>query len=207
MRKKYKEKSDFISFGRVQQKMKTRELLLAQANQYLISGQKPSLEAIAKSAGLSKATAYRYFPNVASLYREASLHIKSQSPKNLFDGVPEENLKERIAVLINYHFDLFVENEREFRLFLSSIMQDSVDNQSQYSRAGRRLLLIEEALRFKIAKMEPTVAKLLINSIGMILGIESFTILKDLSGLSPEEIKQTWQWSIDKLLGKALNNI
>ena len=135
-----------LNSGRVLQKLKTREALVNKANELLKCGSLNSIEQAAKDAGISKATAYRYFTNLKSLKREAVLQLKSESPTNLFLNIASDDLPARLNMLIDYHYHLFIENEEEFRLFLGSVITESVTKRNVNQRGGRRIAMIREAL-------------------------------------------------------------
>ncbi|MFK7936400.1 MAG: TetR/AcrR family transcriptional regulator [Saprospiraceae bacterium] len=200
MRKKSHHENKFLHSGRIAQKMKTREQLLAAANKMLIEGADLHIEQVAKRAEVSKATAYRYFSSKEILQKEALLHTKSESKEDLFADLPIDNLEQRVSRLLEYHFDILTNNEAEFRLYLSAALQESVQNKVNYSRAGRRVILIEEALQ----PLKKTLSKVEFNktvsAVSMILGIESITILKDLCHLKKEEVFEMWRWSIGKFV-------
>ena len=189
-----------LATGRIAQKMKTRERLLIAANNLMVKGNVMSIEQVAKEAGTSKATAYRYFSNIDTLRKESSLHTISQDKEDLFSGLSKDDLEGRLKILIQYHFKILTKNEVEFRLYLSAVLQDSVQDKESYTRAGRRILLIEEAL----VSLKKTYAteqfNKIVSAISVILGIESITILKDLCGLKNAKILETWKWMIDKII-------
>jgi AcrR family transcriptional regulator len=187
--------------GRVLQKLKTREALVNKANELLKKGNLSSIEQVAKSAGISKATAYRYFTNLESLKREAALQLKSESPINLFSNIAPGNLSARINRLIDYHFQLFIKNEDEFRLFLGSVITESVTNRHVNQRGGRRIALIREALAPVKATVTRTEFDHMVNALSLVFGIESITILKDLCGLSNKAILKNWRWTVNRIVG------
>jgi len=200
MRKKSHKQDKNMDSGRIAQKMKTRKKLLLAANKMMIQGEEISVEQVAKEAGVSKATAYRYFSDKEILQREASLDNKSEDKDDLFSEFSPDDLNGRINKLLQYHFDILTKNENEFRLYLSAVMQDSVQNKKNYSRAGRRILLTEEALiSLKKNKSTEEFDKM-VSAISVILGIESITILKDLCGLENDKILETWKWMIDRIV-------
>ena len=203
MRKKSHEERKNIDSGRIAQKMKTREKLLFAANALMINGKEISVEQVAMEAGVSKATAYRYFSSKEILQKEASLHSISENKEDLFSIFDEEDIEGRLERLIQYHYDILTKNEIEFRLFLSAVMQDSVQNNGNYSRAGRRILLIEEALISLKKKMPKEGFSKIVSSISVILGIESISVLKDLCGLNNDNILETWKWMIDKIVSEV----
>lgn len=186
--------------GRVEQKLKTREKLLAVANTLLLQGKEISVELVAKEAGISKATAYRYFTGTSSLKREASLQLKAQTSDDLFAGISEKDLKARVNKLIDYHFDLFTKNETEFRLFLSSVISESIHPESGYSRAGRRIVLIEEALKPLRKTLSPATFRRMVNTLAVFFGIESVTVLKDLCQLDNKAVLETWRWAVHRIV-------
>ena len=53
--------------GRVRQKQRTREALISAARELVADGATPTVEDAASQAGISRTTAYRYFPNQATL--------------------------------------------------------------------------------------------------------------------------------------------
>jgi AcrR family transcriptional regulator len=194
-----------LNEGRITQKLKTREALINKANELLKKGLLNSIEQVAQEAGISKATAYRYFTNLDSLKREASLQLKSEHPKNLFSDLATEDLGGRLRRLIDYHYHLFIENEDEFRLFLGSVISESVSDRSVNQRGGRRVAMIREALeplkgKYKTADMDH-----MVNALSLVFGIESIIILKDLNGLSNEAILQNWRWTVRKITNSPID--
>lgn len=201
MRKKSHEANLFLDTGRIRQKMKTREKLLDAANAMLVEGSTISIEQVAKRAEVSKATAYRYFSSKDVLQKEASLHTQSERKEELFADIRTDDLPRRIDKLIDYHYELLTNNEAEFRLFLSAVLKESVQDSENNTRAGRRIMLTEEALR----PLQPTTPKpefdKMVSAISVVLGIESLTVLKDLCQLENAEILETWKWMINKIIG------
>src|SRR5829696_8937728 len=65
--------------GRVNQKARTRHALIAAARELLIQGDTPSVEDAAAAATISRATAYRYFPNQRSLLAAAHPEVEITS--------------------------------------------------------------------------------------------------------------------------------
>ena len=61
------------SNGRANQRDRTRKDLLSAAARLLKEGANPSMEDLAAAAMVSRATAYRYFPNLDALLAEAPL--------------------------------------------------------------------------------------------------------------------------------------
>jgi AcrR family transcriptional regulator len=186
--------------GRIIQKLKTREALIFKANELLKKGSIASIEQVAREADISKATAYRYFTNLDSLKREASLQLKAETSENIFADLAENDLIARLQRLIDYHYHLFTENEDEFRLFLSSVISESISNKSNYSRGGRRIAIITGALEPVRSSTPKKEFDYMVNALSLVFGIESVTILKDLCGLDNQAILKNWQWTVNRVV-------
>lgn len=191
-----------LNEGRITQKLKTREVLISKANELLKRGSLISVEQAAKDAGISKATAYRYFTSLEALKREASLQLKAEQSENLFSDLGAEDLPGRLNRLIEYHYHLFLENEDEFRLFLGSVITESVSNRAVNQRGGRRIVMIREALEPLKGRCKKAEIDFMVNALSLVFGIESIIILKDLNGLSNEAIFQTWKWTVNRIVGQ-----
>jgi AcrR family transcriptional regulator len=59
--------------GRESQKNRTRKALVASASELLRNGKHPTVTDAAEAAGISRATAYRYFPSQEMLWAEVAL--------------------------------------------------------------------------------------------------------------------------------------
>lgn len=188
--------------GRIIQKLKTREILISKANELLKNGTLVSIEQAAKEAGISKATAYRYFTKLDALKREASLQMKAITPQNLFSDLPSDNIEIRLERLINYHFHLFIENENEFRLFLSSVIKESLTDPITDRRGGRRIALITEALEPLQKIVSQQEFDHMVNALSLVFGIESITILRDLCKLDNAGMLENWRWTAARIVGQ-----
>jgi AcrR family transcriptional regulator len=186
--------------GRIIQKLKTREALVLKANELLRKGNLTSIEQAAREAGISKATAYRYFTKLDALKREASLQLKAEKPEDLFKDLPTDNIKLRIDRLIDYHFRLFIENEDEFRLFLSSVIGESLTDSDTQLRGGRRIALITEALAPLSNNLSKSEFDHMVYALSLVFGIESITILRDLCKLDNNDILKNWKWTVARIV-------
>src|SRR3712207_4884716 len=98
--------------GRTRQKARTRAALLVATRQLLTRGRSPTVEEAAEAAGVSRATAYRYFPNQRALLLAA--HPEIEATELLGErppADPETRLARTIAALIR----LTVDTEPELR--------------------------------------------------------------------------------------------
>jgi len=196
-----------IDSGRIKQKLRTRTNLIEAANRLLQAGNAQfSLEEVAKEANVSTATAYRYFSSAEILRLEAPLQHQTRTPEKLFEGTDASDWYERLDKLISYFAKLNLENETEFRLFLSSALRESVVNSNQNLRGRRRLPLTEEALEELKLKIPSEDFEKLICTISIFLGIESVVVLKDVCQLPSEDVPEIWKWAIHHIITSLLNS-
>src|SRR5918997_6174094 len=92
--------------GRTRQKARTRAALLDAARDLLARGRTPGVEEAAATAGVSRATAYRYFPNQRALLVAA--HPEIEATTLLGDDArcdPRERLDRTVGELIRITID------------------------------------------------------------------------------------------------------
>src|SRR5215471_4443088 len=69
--------------GRAAQKLRTRQALMDTAVELVKAGRRPSIAAVADQAGVSRATAYRYFPGQDLMLSEATIRAAAGPPDSL----------------------------------------------------------------------------------------------------------------------------
>ena len=160
-----------------------------------------SLEEVAQQAMVSRATAYRYFSDLDALKLEASLDIKTKTPEQLFQQQEEAPAAARLQIIQSHLFELAKTNEAGFRTYLSAVLKMTADNNHQLIkvRGARRLPMIEAALEPYKAQLDEKTYFNLVHSMAVLVGIESYLVLKDVCGLNYKEASKVMQWSIEKL--------
>src|SRR5688500_18077966 len=127
--------------GRRSQKARTRQALVAAARELMTSGPAPTVEQAAERAGISRTTAYRYFPNQRSLLLAAHPAI---SPDSLLPaGAPTEpraRLDAFMAEFTRYNFTWEPQLRTSLRLSLEPAADQPV------LRQGRAIGWIVDAL-------------------------------------------------------------
>src|SRR6476620_8193500 len=101
--------------GRTGQKRRTRDALIAAARQLVADGATPTVEAAAETASISRATAYRYFPNQRALLVAA--HPETGATSLLPDDAPDDAAT-RLDLVIDAFTRSTVENEAQQRTML-----------------------------------------------------------------------------------------
>ncbi|WP_119302472.1 TetR/AcrR family transcriptional regulator [Dongia deserti] len=193
---------------RSNQRYRTRKDLIDAAGRLMKNGHKPSLEEVAEAARVSRATAYRYFPNVEALLVEAPLDTAAPDWDALFAGDasidPEERVDRAEAAMHRMVFD----NEAAIRLMLSASVARAAretDGEAVPYRQNRRTPLIEAALapartRFKKANYNRLRAAL-----AMIFGSESMVVFRDVLRLDEKTARAVKSWAVRALVRAALD--
>jgi len=166
--------------GRTAQKARTRQALLSAARRLMERGEKVSVLSAAREAGVSKATAYRYFPAADTLTLEATLDEGIPPPEEIVGDA--KDVHERALRVQRYLFALTRGAEAKFRLFLARALDAWVRDGGDTAhgiRGGRRLAMYEHAL----APVRPRMARhefdFLVRSLSAASGLESYIALKD----------------------------
>jgi AcrR family transcriptional regulator len=171
--------------GRVNQKARTREALIAATRELLSEGVTPTMEGAAAAASISRTTAYRYFPTLRALLVATYPHIDERS---LLGLEPPEDPVARLAIVVEDQTRRILKYEPEMRAVLRlSLESDSFDGPDLPMHRGLRIGWIEDALAPLRGQMPKEELRRLTYGIGATLGIEAFVWLTDIALLSREE--------------------
>jgi AcrR family transcriptional regulator len=186
--------------GRTRQKARTRAALIDAARRLLAGGRTATVEEAAEAAGVSRATAYRYFANQRGLLVAAHPEIEVTSligedaPAD-----PHERLDRTIAKLIR----LTVDTEPELRTMLRLSLEPG-PTEELLLRQGRAIGWIEEALAPLQHRLPPSALRRLVLAVRSACGIEALVWLTDVAGLSRQQASELMRWSALALLRAAL---
>jgi AcrR family transcriptional regulator len=186
--------------GRITQKARTRAALIDAARRLLAVGRTPSVEDAAEAAAVSRATAYRYFPNRRALLVAA--HPEVEATDLLGEDAPED-ARERLDRTIAELIGLTVDTEPELRTMLRLSLEPGPPHELLL-RQGRAIGWIEKALVPLQARLDPPELRRLVLAIRATSGIEALVWLTDVAGLSRQEASELMRWSALALLRTAL---
>lgn len=188
--------------GRVAQKRRTRDALVAAARDLVSSGETPTVERAAETASISRTTAYRYFPNQRALLVAA--HPETAATSLLPEDAPAD-APTRLDLVIEEFTRSTLENEAQQRTMLRlSLEADPVDQARLPLRQGRGIKWIEEALSPLREQMSEAEVHRLALAIRSATGIEAFVWLTDVARLSRQEAVHVMRWSARALLESAM---
>ena len=187
--------------GRTQQKSRTRLALVEATRELLAQGSTPHVEHAAERAGVSRTTAYRYFPNQRSLLMAAHPQI---SPDTLLDPdaptEPRARLDAFMAAFTRYNIEWEPQLRTALRLSL-----DQPDDRPVL-RQGRAVGWIEHALE-PVHRTRPDVdTHALAVAIRSATGIESMIWLIDIAGQTHQHAAETVRRTAQALLTAALTD-
>jgi AcrR family transcriptional regulator len=188
--------------GRVDQKRRTRDALVASARALVADGVTPTVDAVAEAASISRTTAYRYFPNQRALLVAA--HPETGASTMLPDDPPDD-VALRLDLVVSAFTGMIVETEAQQRTMLRlSLEADPVERAQLPLRQGRAVKWIGEALEPLRDRMsEPELHRLAL-AIRSATGIEALAWLTDVAGLSREDAVDLMRWSARAMLQTAL---
>jgi AcrR family transcriptional regulator len=174
--------------------------LVGAARELLSQGRHPTVEDAAEAAEISRATAYRYFPNQRALLVAAHPEIEA---KTLLGDDPPRDPEERLERAIQEFIRLVIESEPELRMTLR-LSLDPEPPEELLLRQGRAIAWIEEALAPLRGRVEQAELRRLVLAIRSACGIEALIWLTDVAGLSRDRAAELMRWSALALLRSTL---
>jgi AcrR family transcriptional regulator len=197
----------FESAGRVDQKRRTYDALVAAARDLVSQGVTPTVEGAAAAARVSRTTAYRYFPDQRALLVAA--HPETGASSLLTADDSPEDVEARLAAVVARFTALIRDTEAQQRTMLRLSLE--TDNTEQASRSkplplrqGRAIAWISEALDPAADQLTDEQRHALTLAIRSAIGIEALVWLTDVGGLSREQAGELMAWSAQALLRGAL---
>ncbi|SEA19912.1 TetR/AcrR family transcriptional regulator [Variovorax sp. YR216] len=197
--------SDTETVGRPNQRRRTRKDLLQAAARLMKQGRKPSLEEIAEEAAVSRATAYRYFPNVDALHHEASLDVAVPEPSDVLRDAPAHDPVQRLERVDGALHGMIRANEAALRLLLARSVESAVRGEPDGlpARQNRRTPLIEAALEPARDQFKPAAFRNLSRALALVIGTEAMVVFKDVLQLDDAEAQKVRRWAIRALVEAA----
>jgi AcrR family transcriptional regulator len=183
--------------------------MLATAIRLMQGGATPSVSEVAEAAGVSRATAYRYFPSQASLVQavvdEALGPILTwQSPSN--------DSARRVGNLIDSAMPRIDAFEATFRAALKLTLEQWARRQAgtlgeePALARGHRKELLRQAISPLDGQVPPAKLERLAQALSLVFGVEALVVLKDIWGLDARATRQVVRWAASALVRAAAND-
>jgi AcrR family transcriptional regulator len=186
--------------GRGRQKARTRAAMIAAARTLLAQGSTPTVEAAAAHAGISRATAYRYFTN------QRELLLATHPMLDMTSLLPQDapaHPTDRVMVVAEAIINLILDSEAELKMSLRLSLEPGF-NSDLPLRKGRRLIWFEDALEPLKGKVKAATLKRLTHALAASVGVETFVWLVDIVGLPRKEAVNQLLWTARTLMDGAI---
>lgn len=202
------------SIGRPNQRSRTRRTLLEAASELIRSGHTPTTTEVADAAGVSRRTAYRYFPTQQQLLIEASLErlrpeveaaiaaVQTLGGVNTDGGADESDVAwalARLEATIRVMHRLTLEYEPLLRT-IWRLTADSTPSPGVRPRGSRRVDWITLAVEPLRARLGARSFARLVSALTTCVGFDAEFVLRDLRGLTPGESERTSRWMAEVLV-------
>ncbi|OWU83425.1 hypothetical protein ATO6_18410 [Oceanicola sp. 22II-s10i] len=185
------------------QKSRTREAILAGAREVLARGEPVTVNAAAEAAGISRATAYRYFSDPAVLAAEAGLAVQVWPYDKVIEGTVTS--REKVLAVSLYIFDLSVQHETAFRTFLARNLDAWIaENGKRSLRGARRVPMFEAALDADRHRLSDGDFRDLVSALTLATGSEAMLALHDIAEVSGEDARRAVRVIAEALLDRYL---
>ena len=180
------------------------------ATRLVREGASPSVTEVADAAGVSRATAYRYFPTQESLLAEV---IVPDLEAALASEALPEAVEARFEAAFTTIWASYSANETAYRTVLrrglerppgGSVEREETE-QARSIRAGRRVRWLRNALAPARERMDEESFERLVAALCLCVGIESLVVLRDVCGLDAGEAEEVARWAASSLLKAGLD--
>jgi AcrR family transcriptional regulator len=175
---------------------RTSALMVSTASEMMRNGLSPSVSEVAEAAGVSRSTAYRYFPTLADMLR--AVVAEALGPILEWEG-HEPAGEARIEALYATTFPRLCEHEATFRAALRQSLE--AGGADLTLGRGHRRELLSRATR-DLGLSQPVIRRLT-RALSLSFGVEAMVVLKDIWGLDDAEAEATALWAARAMLAAA----
>lgn len=170
------------------------------------AGKMATVAEVAEAAGVSRATAYRYFPSRSRLV--AAIVEESLGPVRRFES-SETDGRQRLRELFTKTFPRFKEYEPHMRAALQLALEHwALERRGQLGeeayRRGHRAGILNRAAAPLRRHLGAAGYDRLIRALSLVYGIEPYIVLKDIWGASDRQVEAIARWTADALITAAL---
>jgi AcrR family transcriptional regulator len=170
--------------ARTNQKERTRTAIVQAARELMTSSAELTMSLVVARALVSEATAYRYFPDLASLLAEAYTGLWPPAVEVMAPMAHVDDPADRIA----YATETLLRDVHAYQGAVRAMIAASITHpDANPKRPGRRFGLIDEALAPLAADADHERFAQLKRDLAIVVSAEAFFNLTDFCGLAPTE--------------------
>jgi len=170
--------------GRANQKRRTYNAILQAAVELMRTGREVTMLEVAKAALVSEATAYRYFPDLASLLREAMVGQMPTPAEALAAVADSHDPVERVAAATEHLLRTVLAYQGATRAMIAATITRPAGAEA---RPGLRFGLIDHALAPLDDTLGADAMAQLKRDLAVVVSAEALFCLTDLCRLEPED--------------------
>jgi AcrR family transcriptional regulator len=192
--------------GRVAQRRRTRQALIAATKGLLSDGHTPSIDEIAAAADVSRRTIYMHFRTLDQLLVDATSGLLSERTMEPLLGSPELSTDplERVDAYAHSLVGLATEGLPLAR----RIMRLTVESESPPGterRGYRRVEWLGRVLEPLRPQLTDEQFERLMSALTVVLGWEAMIVLRDTRGLGPAEEERVIKWAARAIVTAMLD--
>jgi AcrR family transcriptional regulator len=195
--------------GRTGQKLRTRNALKAAATELITAGQQPTVHEVADAAGISKSTAYRYFPSRELMYAEVLLSTTVGSDRQRVYAAAQSDgdAASRLDRVIRADHAFTEKHEHALRAGLRAFLLLIDTYPDAPIEPSHRLRYLTTAMEPLAGQLPPDATRRLVAALSLLVGIEPALITQVSCGLTAAESEDVKRWAAASLLRAALQDV
>lgn len=195
---------------RANQKARTRVAIVEAAQFLRGKGETPTVAQAAEEAGVSRATAYRYFPTQEALLVEvADITPGVTSVEAMLAEFKTGDVERRLLSLLDAFNPIALADETHYRralwVYLDTWLRSDRNGGTEPPavREGRRMRWLDQVLE-PLEHVPEERRRRLQAALALTLGADSLVIMKDVCGLDDEEALEVLRWAAVAILRAGL---
>ena len=196
---------------RANQKRRTRAAIVEAATRLVRDGATPTVAEAAEAAGVSRATAYRYFPTPEDLLIEVAAVTPVMAPVEAalaqLDGADPETHFLRLQQALN---STVLAEEPQMRTALRAYLDNWLARRRRgvtagpELREGRRMRWLRQALEPARGAMSAKALRRVECALALTMGMDALVVMKDVCRLKDDEAQDVLRWAGLALLRAGL---
>lgn len=190
--------AEYLSAGRVNQKLRTRDSLVTVAADMVMRGVPLTVPEVADAARVSRTTAYRYFPTSEMLEAQASLHAAGLLETRHIDEIAHGSggAEDKLISVIEASDAMTLAHENSYRTMLRFSVAGGME---QYNEHFGRPAFRRKWMEASLAEHHQTLGRKNFNrltaALSLLCGIEAVVVLQDICHLSADEALDVKKWA------------